>query len=423
MTTGGPIVSLADVGKRYVKYDDVPTLVSGLVRRRWRNRRSVLWALRHVHLGVERGEAVGVIGRNGAGKSTMLAMLAGVTAPTEGVVTVRGRVAPLLRLGVGFHDELTGRENVYINATILGLTEREIDKEFDDIVDFAELAEFIDTPVKFYSSGMQARLGFSVAVASRPDVLLVDEILAVGDVSFQMRSFDRMIELQKNGATILVVSHNLDAIRRVCSRVLVLNQGTPYFEGDAGEAIGKFHDLLRVTWDQAAQGMEGGPTADADAPLEVLDIELLDEDGTPTASFETGARMSARVGVRFRRALTDPMAGLWVTNNANQLVYASSSFGTPTGHFDAGARAYFDVDIGLHVVTGTYTLGCWVGWRGADESSPDRIDHVRAPAKPFYVSGPTRRGVADLGARFSAHHTDDVPTTSNREAASDPLAP
>src|SRR5919108_254046 len=166
------------------------------------------------------------------------------------------------------------------------------------IVSLADVAEFIDTPVKFYSSGMQARLGFSVAVASRPDVLLVDEILAVGDVSFQMRSFDRMIELQKNGATILVVSHNLDAIRRVCSRVLVLNQGTPYFEGDAGEAIGKFHDLLRVTWDQAAQGMEGGPTADADAPLEVLDIELLDEDGTPTASFETGARMSARVGVR-----------------------------------------------------------------------------------------------------------------------------
>jgi ABC-2 type transport system ATP-binding protein len=420
MTNNGPIVSLADVGKRYVKYDDVPTLVSGLMRRRWRNRRSMLWALRHVDMSVERGEAVGVIGRNGAGKSTMLAMLAGVTAPTEGVVSVRGRVAPLLRLGVGFHDELTGRENVYINATILGLTEREIDKEFDDIVAFAELAEFIDTPVKFYSSGMQARLGFSVAVASQPDVLLVDEILSVGDVSFQMRSFDRMLELQEEGATILVVSHNLDAIRRVCSRVLVLNQGTPYFEGEAGEAIGKFHDLLRVTWDQTAQGMEGGPVADADAPVDVIDLELLDGAGMPGTNFETGSQFSVRIHVRFRRELTDPMAGLWVTNQANQLVYASSSFGTTTGHFEAGAHAHFDVDMGLHLVSGTYTLGCWVGWHGAGDAAPDRIQHVRAPARPFYVSGPTRRGVADLGARFSAHPTE--PATDTRGAASDPRA-
>ena len=214
-----PAVRLSGVSKRYVKFDDVPLLVTRL-RFRAKNKRTHLWALRDVDLEVGPGETVGVIGRNGFGKSTMLRILAGVTAPTTGVVSVAGRVAPLISVGVGFHPELTGRENVYVNGTILGMSRKDIDRRFDDIVEFSEVGDFIDTPVKFYSSGMFVRLGFSVAVASSPDVLLLDEVLAVGDFAFQQKCFERIGEIQKQGTIVLMVSHNIDAVRRLCSRVL-----------------------------------------------------------------------------------------------------------------------------------------------------------------------------------------------------------
>ncbi|MGH2760581.1 MAG: ABC transporter ATP-binding protein [Actinomycetota bacterium] len=418
--TPEPIVSLRDVGKQYVKYEDAPTLISRVARRPRRNRRSKLWALRHVSLDVKQGESLGVVGRNGAGKSTMLAMLAGVTAPTEGVVTVRGRVAPLLRLGVGFSEELTGRENVYINGTILGLSEQQIDRLFDEILAFAELEDFIDTPVKFYSSGMQARLGFSVAVASRPDVLIVDEVLAVGDMPFQLRSFDRMLELQKEGATILVVSHNLDSVRRVCSRVLVLNRGETYFEGEVEEGIGRYHELLRVNWEDVAQagGADGAAGNATDAPLEVVGVELLDADGASSLNFESQTQMTVRLHVRVKRAVTDPICGLWLTNQANVLVYRSASVGQSTGRFEPGTEAFFDVELGLHLVGGTYTIASWVGW---DDGG---IQTVRAPAMVFYVSSIYKRGVANLGASYQVTRMDpNAPdVTDNPAIASDPRA-
>ncbi|MGH2759171.1 MAG: ABC transporter ATP-binding protein [Actinomycetota bacterium] len=420
MTTTEPIVSLRDVGKRYVKYEDTPTLIQGVMRRGRGKRRSQLWAVRHVNLEVQAGESVGVIGRNGAGKSTMLAMLAGVTAPTEGVVAVRGRVAPLLKLGVGFHEELTGRENIYINGTILGMSEQEIDGAFDDIVGFAELEEFIDTPVKFYSSGMQARLGFSVAVSSNPDVLIVDEVLAVGDAMFQSRSFDRMLELQSLGTTILVVSHNLDSIRRVCSRVLVMNKGVPYFEGPADEGINTYHELLRVSWDEVARNVddEGVIGDQPDAPIEILGIELLNEEGKASATFKSKTMMTIRLHFRVRKAVTHPIAGFWLSNQANILVYRGGSVGLESGDFEAGEQGQFDIRMGLHLANGTYTLGCWMGW------GETNIEHVRAPAQAFYVSSTHRRGVCDLGAEYEARRVDPAASTptDSPAAASDPRA-
>src|SRR5438105_3898304 len=180
-------------------------LVTAALQFRNRTRRSRLWAVRHVDLDVAPGECVGVIGRNGSGKSTLLQMIAGVTAPTEGSVAVHGRVAPLISVGVGFHPELTGRENVFVNGAILGMSRSTIEQRLDDIVEFSEIAAFIDTPVKFYSSGMAVRLGFSVAIYAHPEVLLVDEVLAVGDLSFQLKSYERMMEIRQSGTTILVV--------------------------------------------------------------------------------------------------------------------------------------------------------------------------------------------------------------------------
>jgi len=198
------------------------------------------YALRDVTFTMDRGETVGLIGRNGSGKSTTLKLIAGVTAPTKGEVRVAGRVSPLIELGAGFHPDLTGRENVHLNACLLGMSAKEIDEAFRSIVDFAELWEFIDTPVKRYSSGMYVRLAFAVAVHSNPEVLLVDEVLSVGDTFFQEKCLERMHEFQQRGTTIVVVSHSLGLISSFCERAIWLEHGRIVGEGPAGEVIQEY---------------------------------------------------------------------------------------------------------------------------------------------------------------------------------------
>ena len=379
-------VRLDGAGKRYVKYKDVPLLVSRL-RFRARTRREHLWAVRHVDLEVARGETVGVIGRNGSGKSTMLRMLAGVTAPSEGTVSVRGRVAPLLSVGVGFHPELTGRENVYVNGIILGLSRRELDRLFDSIVSFAELERFIDTPVKFYSSGMLVRLGFAAAVAVRPDVLLVDEVLAVGDLGFQAKCFDRMAEIMAEGTSVLVVSHNLNAIRRACSRVLVLQDGSPRFLGDTNEAISVYHDLIGEAADE-----EGARATDE---IEVVSFELLGPDGRPSAHVQAGDEMVFRIDARFLRPVEDPVFGIGIATESGQSVYTETTNRRRTGSFAAGEQGRFEIRLPASLTTGSYLARAWVGWGGEDG--------VYAQPRPivFFAGGrPMVRGVADLRASF-----------------------
>ena len=280
--TAERLAELIDVGKRYVKYDDVPTLVHGLRHLFKRGRRGRLWAVRHVDLEINRGEAIGILGRNGSGKSTTLSMLAGVTAPTEGIVRVNGRIAPLLRLGIGFDQELTGRENVYVNGMILGQTSKEIDGRLDDIIAFSEIEDFIDTPVKFYSSGMTVRLGFASAVAADPDLLIIDEVLAVGDMAFQTKCFDRMLEMRANGATLVVVSHNMQSVQRLANEALVLRDGEVVFRGPTSDAISAYHESLRDA---------RHVTEDADgetAAVEILSMDLHTEDGKLSSNVTSG---------------------------------------------------------------------------------------------------------------------------------------
>jgi ABC-2 type transport system ATP-binding protein len=198
------------------------------------------YALRDVSFSMNRGETVGLIGRNGSGKSTALKLMAGVMAPTEGEVRVLGRVSPLIELGAGFHPDLTGRENVHLNACILGMSNKEIREEFESIVDFAELWEFIDTPIKRYSSGMQMRLGFAVAVHSQPDVLLVDEVLSVGDAFFQKKCLEKMYEFQKLGTTIVVVSHALVLIQQFCQRAIWMDHGSVVAQGPTQDIVAEY---------------------------------------------------------------------------------------------------------------------------------------------------------------------------------------
>ena len=253
---------IADLGKMYhiggerVAYRTLRDSLSKAVRRPLERIRhpgaathhsEVLWALRHVDLEVERGEVLGIIGRNGAGKSTLLKVLSHITEPSEGRVEIRGRTSSLLEVGTGFHAELTGRENIYLNGSILGMRKAEIDSRFDEIVEFAEVKRFLDTPVKRYSSGMYVRLAFSVAAHLQPEILMVDEVLAVGDVAFQKKCLGSMGTAAASGKTVLLVSHNMASIQSLCTRVLLLERGEVFTEGATREVLDAYLDLVSTS--------------------------------------------------------------------------------------------------------------------------------------------------------------------------------
>jgi ABC-2 type transport system ATP-binding protein len=200
----------------------------------------ILWALKNISLDVRQGESLGIIGHNGAGKSTLLKVISGVIKPLEGSINVKGTIAPLIELSAGFDDELTGRENIFLSASILGFLRREIVEKYDSIIDFSELKDFINAPLKSYSSGMVARLGFSIATEVNPDILIIDEILAVGDAHFKQKSKERILEFRRRGITILFVSHNMDEVQNLCDRVLWLDHGNVRMLGDPAKIIDEY---------------------------------------------------------------------------------------------------------------------------------------------------------------------------------------
>jgi ABC-type polysaccharide/polyol phosphate transport system ATPase subunit len=265
-----------------------------------RRRKEDFWALKDVSFDVHRAEALGIIGHNGAGKSTILKLLSRITTPTNGEIMINGRLSALIEVGSGFHPELTGRENVYLNGSILGMMRREITKKLDSIVEFAELRQFIDTPVKRYSSGMYVRLGFSIAAHLDPDILLLDEVLAVGDASFQRKCIDRITELKKNGTTIVFISHDLRAVEQLCDRVILLKKGQIEADGDPAETIALYQSLSAQFSDRAASGI-GQKTLEA----VVTSLNFYDENDNECMSFETGKPLKAVLNYRVDKPVND----------------------------------------------------------------------------------------------------------------------
>lgn len=243
---GEVLIRATGVSKKFVRFRRRATSLKERFVRREQNAKEDFWALRDVDLVVRRGETVGLTGPNGSGKSTLLKVLSGILRPTEGQVEIHGRVASLLELGAGFDGELTGRENIYLNSALLGVPKAETDRLFDAIVEFSELADSIDERVKTYSSGMYMKLGFSVAVHMDPDILIVDEVLAVGDAAFQNKCIDRIQDFQREGKTILFVSHSSGQVQQLCSRAVLLDKGRVRFDGDPDETISRLHELLGV---------------------------------------------------------------------------------------------------------------------------------------------------------------------------------
>ena len=273
-----------------------------------------IWALRDVSFDVREGETIGIIGRNGAGKSTLLKILARITRPTAGRAAVRGRVGSLLEVGTGFHPELTGRENVYFSGAILGMKKREIDGKFDEIVAFSGVEKFLDTPLKHYSSGMQLRLAFSVAAHLEPEVLLVDEVLAVGDIEFQRKCLGKMEEVTRGGRTVLFVSHNMGAVRRLCTRGVWLDGGALRLAATAGECI----DAYSASVDAAAEAGAGvydlGARTDrgGSGDARIASIRLLDSEGRPRSAVEFGEPFTLEFKLTIVRTTPSCFVGLTI---------------------------------------------------------------------------------------------------------------
>ena len=291
---------------------------------RWRDgvrlRQDEFWAVDDVSVAVPQGECLGLIGPNGAGKSTLLKMLNGIIRPDRGRITVRGAVGALIEVGAGFHPLLTGCENTFVNGAILGMSRREIAARLDEIVAFAELERFIDTPVKFYSSGMYVRLGFAVAAHLRPEILLVDEVLAVGDMAFQAKCLQHVSQLCANGCSVILVSHNEESVRRVCRRGVLLDNGRIVCAGDIHACYAEYHRRPRG-WITETQRAGNGR-------LQITEVEFLDGDGRPQTRFQMESPLRIRVHLVPREPVDEPVIDLGF-NSAAGYVAASAHTGTP----------------------------------------------------------------------------------------------
>jgi lipopolysaccharide transport system ATP-binding protein len=369
---GEPAIKVEGIGKRYRLghghvYDGrVSHLVQGLIRAPLRllpgrsgarPEREEFWALRDVSLELPKGHMLGLIGANGAGKSTLLKLLARVTIPTEGRITLRGQVGSLLEVGTGFHPELTGRENVFLNGAILGMARRDIAASFDEIVEFSGIEQFIDTPVKRYSSGMFVRLAFSVAAHLQPEILLVDEVLAVGDADFQRKCLKKLEDVrEKEGRTIVFVSHGLQSVRKLCDRVVLIEQGRVKADGPADQVVADYMD--RVSPAQHGGVSVIPPETDRTGVGEawIRKVSLLDDNGDPIESVLYGQPFTIALEVEAEKELPVVFVVDVNSGDGTRVLRASSSDGdNPEQRLEAGVsevRARFDVTL----LPGEFTL-------------------------------------------------------------------
>jgi ABC-type polysaccharide/polyol phosphate transport system ATPase subunit len=384
MTT---LLRVQDVGKRYV------TRGSGLFRRAEPVEH---WALRHVDLEVRAGEVVAVIGRNGAGKSTLLKLGTGVTQPTEGAVLRVDRVAPLIEVGAGFHPDLTGRDNVLVNARLLGLTRKEVAGRFDEIVAFAEIEHAIDKPVQTYSSGMFMRLAFSVAIHTRPQLLLVDEVLAVGDMPFQTRCLDRIRTLRDEGVGILFVSHNLAAVQDISTRAVLIEGGGLRMEGATSDVIGAYH-LALADSGSTVPGSEAVGSA-AGEVLAMLACQMVDLEGVSCQTWEPGTDVVVRVRLRALRDTPQSLFGFQVHSEAaGAMMRWNNEQDTHLPSLVAGEE--IDVELGLTLALGSGGYGLDLAVVSADWRS---VLLNRPQVLQFAVAHrPGARGLVDLLPRLS----------------------
>jgi len=328
--------------------DLIPAVVKSLIKRE-KNSLGVneFWALQDISFQVKKGEALGIIGSNGAGKSTMLKLLSGIMKPTEGSMTVNGTLSALIEVGAGFHADLTGRENIFLNGTILGMKKERIKEKFDEIVEFSGLADFIDTPVKRYSSGMYARLGFSVAAHVDPEILVVDEVLSVGDYSFQNKCMEKMRSVFNSGATLLFVSHNLRAVSDLCQRCILLDHGKVIKDGPAPDVVRYYMNPSKRSDEQFEK-----------KEVYISKVTIKGENGNDLL-FNTGEKVLLEIEVTGNVACNKLSATVLIGSNDDYHLFDTSTqrLNNSTFSLDAGGKKTIKYELDLHLAPGTYHIG------------------------------------------------------------------
>jgi ABC-type polysaccharide/polyol phosphate transport system ATPase subunit len=360
------------------------------------------WALKNVGFELQPGEALGIIGPNGAGKTTMLKILSRVSVPTSGSISVQGRLSALIELGAGFHGDLSGRENIFLNGTILGMKRADIKTRFDDIVEFAGIGKFLDTPVKRYSSGMYARLGFAIAAHVDPQVLLVDEVLAVGDYAFQMKCYARMEELRKKGTTLIFVSHNLEAVRQVCDRGLVMYRGEAIFQGTAPDAVVAYSDAIRESARQSTAeipGEEGLAQRVMTFDAEIERVRLLDAKDQQVSVIQSGMPAQVAMDVVFKKDVSDPIFSMIIRTPDGRVVYDTTTrwMHVQTPDFRAGERYRIAFTLDLPLLGGVYELSVDI----ASSDFSHFYDCIERALSFSVVGTNGAKGLVDLGAKVA----------------------
>jgi lipopolysaccharide transport system ATP-binding protein len=392
-----PAVLFEGVWKKFrrgERHDSLRDLIPALARRPFTRQgagldESEFWAIRDVSLSVDAGEALGIIGPNGAGKSTILKLLTRILRPTRGTCSIKGRAGTLIEIAAGFHPDLTGRENVYLQGAIMGMKQAEIARKFDQIVAFGGVEDFIDTPVKRYSSGMNARLGFAIAAHLDPDVLLIDEVLSVGDASFQDRCVNRMRELVGAGAPLVFISHNLPAVLDLCTRVIVMDHGRIVYQGDPGPAIQHYRLSSASSIDQPSN----------DSPIRLTTVRMLGKGGDDASIFRTDGEMTLRVGYSVQQPIE---ATFHVDIHRADGVHCAGFNNFMDRHSLGILEGDGCVDISLSnlpLLPGSYMASIWVL-----DAQAIRAYQKRLFAFPFSVAGPQHGiGLMHVHRRWTVH--------------------
>jgi lipopolysaccharide transport system ATP-binding protein len=393
--------------------DSVFESIAGVFSRKKKSQQREFWAVQDVSFNLNPGECLGIIGRNGSGKSTILKLASGIIKPTSGRVFVKGRLSALLELGAGFHTDLTGKENVYLNASILGMSQEDTNQCFEDIVEFSELGEFIHMPVKHYSSGMYMRLGFSVAVHVRPNILIVDEILAVGDQSFQIKCVDRIYELKNKGTTIVFVSHNLETVRNLCSKLMWLDQGKLMASGNVNEVISEYRQHL-FERDSGVVRSESDPGEFrrwGSGEAEITAVRFLDDTGAETKAFQAGDELTIEIAYSAHRPISEPEFGLAIFRSDGIHVCGPNNRlgGQPIDEIDGNGVVRYRLDE-LILLPATYRVSVAIH----DSRMSNAYDfHEQAYTFQVLPGGPFAfEGLVDMPASWEWQEIEEEESTS-----------
>jgi ABC-type polysaccharide/polyol phosphate transport system ATPase subunit len=424
-----PAISLRGIGKKYRISPSRSSRLGEILSFGKAKRSHEFWALQDINLDVEPGTTLGVVGRNGAGKSTLLSIISGVLRPTTGEVEVRGRLSAIFGIGTGFNPLFTGRENAMLSGLILGIEHDEMVERFDDIEAFADIGEFMDQPIKTYSSGMRSRLGFAVAINVEPDVLVIDEALSAGDSAFKKKAIQRMYDLKDSGSTVLFVSHSMGMVKRFCTEAVLLHKGRLVTTGSPEEVVDHYEEMLSKSQEMKRAGQseldkqldyeieheeeDDAPTKDDSlgtpnivGGAEILGLELLDENGQPADALPSGATLTVRVRLRYDEAMEDSTLGIALRSEGAGLeVFSTDTVleGVPLGRRDEGEQATVDFTFGMPLGPGTYKVDATLTDPQAEDSYVARTQNEATLEISREGAIAPVRGLVRLPARVEIH--------------------